>query len=296
MAVNQERRMNSFQQHMAHRHLPLRRLSTLLLLICKATEADGLFDPSPSIILLKCRRGVFQSAVAFTTAACTILLNTNDAVLAADQVQELQQQQQQGRKSKRPYAPTVEALVPGTQVRVSLQKASQLTTTWINTTNGIDRGDAVLQQLRDLFDATTTPARPSVLAQPQRSPKLSGRAVRSALNAYTVNLRFGENYILTAPPEQRKQLIRNDALPNVQTVITADLDLRDLYRNQIQTAVDDVQAELLLPTPDPLEVRTLLLEARTAIDAWFMLIDDFDVQAADSKLKQQQQGRSSNNN
>ena len=45
-------------------------------------------------------------------------------------------------------------------------------------------------------------------------------------------------------------MIRADALPGVKTVITADLDLRDLYRNQIQTAVDDLQAELALNEPD----------------------------------------------
>jgi hypothetical protein len=64
------------------------------------------------------------------------------------------------------------------------------------------------------------------------------------MNVYTANLRFGESYLLTASPEVLKKMIREEQLPDVKTVITADLDLRDLYRNRIQTTMEDAQAEL----------------------------------------------------
>jgi hypothetical protein len=114
---------------------------------------------------------------------------------------------------------------------------------------------------------------------------LSGPLVRSALNVYTANLRFSDSYVLTADPAVRKQLIRSDALPNVQTVITADLDLRDLYRSVIQTAVDDLQAELC-STADASEVQTLLSQAQVAVTAWFALIDEADIRDAEQRLQE----------
>jgi hypothetical protein len=56
---------------------------------------------------------------------------------------------------------------------------------------------------------------------------------------------FGESYTVTATLETKKAYIRaNDGLPDVKAVITSDLDLRDLYRNELQLKVDDAQAEL----------------------------------------------------
>jgi hypothetical protein len=74
-------------------------------------------------------------------------------------------------------------------------------------------------------------------------------------------------------------------LPNVQTVITADLDLRDLYRNAIQTAVDDLQAELF-STGDVMEVETLLSQAQVAVTAWFALIDEADIRDTERRLQE----------
>lgn len=275
---------------------------------CTAKEQSGSSDTShPPTLHLKSRRDfLVPSAATIATAAFTILLNVDDVALAADldEVEQQQQEQQQRKSSRRPYAPTVEALVPATHVRALLHKASSLTTTWIQTGSN-DADDGALQQLRDVMlledgSAPKTKRPPlrkegpyqdqqRIGAEPLLVSKLSGSAVRSAFNVYTANLRFGENYVLTASPAERKQLIRNDALPDVKTVITADLDLRDLYRNQIQTAVDDAGAELSLPRPDPQEVQQLMSEAMSAMDAWFALIDDFDVQTAESKRKQQQQ-------
>ena len=113
------------------------------------------------------------------------------------------------------------------------------------------------------------------------SSRLSGRSIRASMNVYTANLRFGESYVLTASPEIRKQLIRNDQLPDVRQVITADLDLRDLYRNRVQTLIEDAQAELYKRDgPDPIELQSLLEEASSICDKWFGLISPDDVQEA----------------
>ena len=41
-------------------------------------------------------------------------------------------------------------------------------------------------------------------------------------------------------------MIRNDALPSVQSVIVSDLDLRDLCRNQVLDSWDEAQAGKIL--------------------------------------------------
>jgi len=68
--------------------------------------------------------------------------------------------------------------------------------------------------------------------------------LRKAFDTYTGSLQFGEDYTLNVEGGQRKEMIRNDALPSVKQTITADLDLRDLYRNDILTTVQDLRAEL----------------------------------------------------
>jgi hypothetical protein len=102
------------------------------------------------------------------------------------------------------------------------------------------------------------------------------------MNFYTANLRFGESYILTASPEDKSRMLReNGRFPDVKQVITADLDLRDLQRNYVQTTLDDVSAELFQTTePDGQEVTRLLQEAVNAFDKWMTLIEPEDVHKA----------------
>jgi hypothetical protein len=75
-------------------------------------------------------------------------------------------------------------------------------------------------------------------------------------------------------------MIRNDQLPSVKAVITSDLDLRDLYRNQLLTAVDDVTAEVAYQLKlkqqseqesidsDVTDVADLMNQAYTACSKW----------------------------
>ncbi len=124
---------------------------------------------------------------------------------------------------------------------------------------------------------------------------------RAAFNIYTRQLRFdSERYIWTASLEERKKFIRQyDALPDVTTVITSDLDLRDLIRNQILDSWDDARGEfyyqitermnITLPFSSGVtiirnsfrngewrELEALVLRSKTFCEEWFALIPEQD--------------------
>ncbi len=82
-------------------------------------------------------------------------------------------------------------------------------------------------------------------------------------------------------------------------VIRSDLDARDLYRNALQTALEDARAEYLYQTKnskkrrvgeieksegedemDLSELISILKEAKLAIDKWFSFVPDQDVKMA----------------
>ncbi|CAB9520842.1 expressed unknown protein [Seminavis robusta] len=109
-------------------------------------------------------------------------------------------------------------------------------------------------------------------------------AMRAAFNAYTNNLVFGDSYQLNVQGAERKALVRNDALPDVNTVVVSDLDLRDLYRNQVLQNMDDAKAEIDYQISsgevDVNEVLACLQAARASCDEWFSFIPKEDVQAA----------------
>lgn len=115
---------------------------------------------------------------------------------------------------------------------------------------------------------------------------------RAAFNLYQDSLQFDANkYVLTVAKEDRKQMIRQDRLPDVKSVIAADLDLRSLYRNFVLTKWDDARAELayqrgqLSPEQNTTslnleELLDILLEAQRACETWFSFIDENDVKEA----------------
>jgi hypothetical protein len=113
--------------------------------------------------------------------------------------------------------------------------------------------------------------------------------IRAAFNAYTNNLLYGDSAKLTASPQVRRRLIRDDQVPDVSTVIRSDLDLRDLYRNQVLSAVDEARAELsyqlATARDDPASVDLadlsgLLITAWESCDLWFSLVPDQDAREA----------------
>lgn len=122
--------------------------------------------------------------------------------------------------------------------------------------------------------------------------------MRAAFNAYTNNLVFGESYTLNASREEKKRMIRQyDQLPDVTSVIRSDLDLRDLYRNQVLTAMDDAKAELQYqlassdddePSMDFKELLSILREAQSSCNEWFNFVPENDLrQALDVVLQEE---------
>lgn len=109
--------------------------------------------------------------------------------------------------------------------------------------------------------------------------------VRRALNIYTTNLIFDPNkYIYAGSKEEKSKLIRENRLPTATDVIRSDLDARDLYRNALQTSLDDARAEYMYQKKnnfeDLSEMMTILRNARDAIDMWFSFIPERDVRDA----------------
>ena len=120
----------------------------------------------------------------------------------------------------------------------------------------------------------------------QESKREQGNELLAALNFYTSQLEFSNAYLLTASPEDRKRLIRNDQLPSLTAVIASDLDLRDLYRNDFLTALADANAEVKYQLKqstnevDVTDVVELMEKAHTSINLWFDLIAAMDVKDA----------------
>jgi hypothetical protein len=217
----------------------------------------------------------------------------------------------------RPRAP-LEALLPATEQRFLVEKACKLLKKLeelkLHSNGGSESAQSLWSDLLKLFSTTNNEAshgvgvysRHRVLGDPATQipwPKLSGANVRTALDIYTSKLQFGDSYILTASADVKKAWIRKyGALPDVKRVVTADLDLRDLYRNTIQTAIDDLQAELLyqqrktagsasdatlLEYLDLSEIVSLLEIARQGFEKWFAFIDPLDVQTVQAELEQE---------
>ena len=121
--------------------------------------------------------------------------------------------------------------------------------------------------------------------------------VRRALNIYTTNLNFNRNkYSFKGSAEEKSALIRNDRLPTATDVIRSDLDSRDLFRNQMQTSLEDSKAEYIyikkdcggdVSKADLTELIALLSAAKTAIDKWFAFISDDDVKEALSVVQKE---------
>jgi hypothetical protein len=237
-------------------------------------------------------------------AAMSMPTSTNDG--DDDGVNESSPTPSQAPSSNRPRAPK-EALVPAAQQRLLLEQAVGLANLLVNNDGAAskEQNDNKLDQLKELFEppVPSMPRKTAVsmtrrykvdeqMVQRANANKLSGAAVRAAMNVYTANLQFGESYILTASPAVKKALIaKYDGLPDVKQVITADLDLRDLYRNQAQTTIEDIQAELYRQEPDPAELVVLLAEASKAYGLWFAFISENDIREAIQRAEEITSGR-----
>jgi len=222
----------------------------------------------------------------------------------------------------KPFAPK-EALLPAVRVRLTIDRAIVLTD---SLSQGSDV-TSILQELENLLlkpqnyvrslKLQGVPSKPSDLylesykpmkgdlpfqrilirqgdvdtwKNLKRSEKSREREneILAALNAYTDFLSFSpDSYILNVDRATRSDMVRGDRLPAVQQVITSDMGLRYLYRNQILTAIDDAKAELKYLSShvsegavDSGELLDLLKSAHDACDRWFGLIDPAAVKEA----------------
>eukprot|EP00557_Chaetoceros_sp_GSL56_P011818 CAMPEP_0176486514 /NCGR_PEP_ID=MMETSP0200_2-20121128/5606_1 /TAXON_ID=947934 /ORGANISM="Chaetoceros sp., Strain GSL56" /LENGTH=335 /DNA_ID=CAMNT_0017883215 /DNA_START=279 /DNA_END=1286 /DNA_ORIENTATION=- len=114
--------------------------------------------------------------------------------------------------------------------------------------------------------------------------------VREAFNYYTRQLQFDTDYyLLNVSAQEKKKMIRNDELPDIQSVIVSDLDLRDLVRNQVLDAYDDVKFELQYQVANyekglefdaSGDLKAALVKAKKECDEWFSFISEQDVKEA----------------
>ena len=122
--------------------------------------------------------------------------------------------------------------------------------------------------------------------------------VRRAFNIYTTNLNYNpDKYVYGGTLEEKKKLIREERLPTAGEVIRSDLDARDLYRNAVQTALEDSRAEFLyqkkvtvgnVESFDTDDLVGLLRDARAAVDKWFGFIPEEDIEEALKAVEKEQ--------
>ncbi len=224
------------------------------------------------------RRSLFAKAALSISPAFLTLIVAPQVAMADDSHSTVLQ------AAKKPWAPT-EALLPATRVRLLLNRSIALAdelASFSSTATGIStnekaRIEEILEQLG------------SILVPPTSASDLKpNKSIRLAFNTYTAYLRYDEKFTLNGSPSERKKLIREDRIPDVKQVITADLDLRDLYRNQVLTNVDEARAELRYQMDegakgngvDGEELLRLLNAAGNACDEWFNLISIDDIKEA----------------
>ena len=187
--------------------------------------------------------------------------------------------------SHRPRAPLA-ALLPAMQQRLLLEQCLSLTTMYL-TTSTTSEEEYLLSQLKSILpqDTDTDTDTESITnhwsSHYQQQKQLSGMTIRTSCNIYTAQLRFADTYILTTDQTIKSRIIRRDGgIPTVQQVVIADLDLRDLYRNEMQTLVDDATAELYSPNRSKKELNSLLIKTLQASDKWLAFISEDDIMEA----------------
>jgi hypothetical protein len=295
--------------------IPIWRMFLMTLIVPWQREGDRLCTLCTSVVLMTIKFATPASAAmveASETEAVTKELLI-DSMTSATEMPPTMATVLDGPQS-RPRAP-LEALLPATEQRFLVEKACKLLKKLeelkLHSNGGSESAQSLWSDLLKLFATSKDETSRgvglySVLGDPATHfpwPKLSGANVRAALDIYTSKLQFGDSYILTASADVKKAWIRKyGALPDVKQVVTADLDLRDLYRNTIQTAIDDLQAELLyqqrktagfasedtlLESLDLSEIASLLEITRQGFEKWFAFIDPLDVHTVQAELERE---------
>ena len=221
--------------------------------------------------------------------------------------------------TKKPFAP-IETLLPAVRVKTTIDQAIELTeillkdSTDVKSIQQLDRLLLQPQSYTRSLKLQGVPEKPADLYLNSYKPmkgdlplqriliqngdvrtwkqlkksekeKESNSEVRAALNAYTDALTFSsDTYLLNVDKATRSSMVREDRLPDVTQVITSDMGMRYLYRNQVLTAMDDVKAEMEYQLGNTSKEWSDLLEllqiAEKALSRWFSLIDPNDVKEA----------------
>jgi len=272
----------------------LRPATRIRLFIDQAIEIGTVHQDKPSVEILQEWRDLFQStltpAVSSTTIGAGIGYSHNPFMTRSEQV-----------LSQRYLV--IDTNTAWEKARIK-EREARGAEQGIDYTTPYDRVNTVIQQWGDKSQF-------KILRQRQKTLEQSSD-LRAALNAYTNNLVFGNAMQLNVQGDERKSLIRNNALPNVNAVVVSDLDLRDLYRNQILQNMDDAQAELEYQLslvakksegnggadePEPIdiqEVLTYLRNAQTSCQKWFSFIPESDTNLALQMVLDEQKDSESN--
>ncbi|CAB9531191.1 expressed unknown protein [Seminavis robusta] len=193
---------------------------------------------------------------------------------------------------EKPTAP-IGALLPAIQQRLLLQAALELAQS-SQQPQQLEKLQTILPPLDDQSSKRGTSQDVRVLQQYNPAKVLRGDLIRACMNLYTTNLNYDKllqtarddaAYTVTDPTWKKSYIRANDGLPDIQKVIGADLDLRYLYRNQVELKVDDAAAELYYASDnnnniDREELISLLREATLAFDQWLDRIRYGDVRDA----------------
>jgi len=178
---------------------------------------------------------------------------------------------------QKPTAP-IGALVPAIQQRLLVEAAVDL----------VGKGDTgKLKSFLSRLDEENRIPDSKLLESYDTALVLRGDLTRATMNLYQLNLNY--NNLLANPNEAftvtdqawKKSYIRaNDGLPDLKRIIGADLDMRQLLRNQVQLKLDDASAELYADDCDVEELDHLLREAANNFDLWLDRVRTGDVQDA----------------
>ena len=296
-----------------------------------------LFDRRTS--LLAFMTSSFALGTASTVAAASTPMEsvpeTQSQGISNDDNDGVSSRQQRMAFKNRPKAPT-RFLVPVTQQRLLLEKCLKLSERLVLSTNDAtalsqESSSAILDTLQELKSILIDPS--SSTSDKNRNPyytpnlkyqqrmerdqtilreyfdskgsrqQLSGTVLLAAMNTYTDHLTYSPDYVVNDENWKKAYIRSNGGLPNVEQLVRADMDLRVMYRNQVQLRVDDASAEFYYYYKNnirnnandeieqrqryrefAIEFQQLVKSASVALNEWFAMIDDKDIEEALSIL------------
>ena len=179
-----------------------------------------------------------------------------------------------------PTAP-MGALLPSIQQRLLLEACLELAKQ-----NDLKQLQTILMPLDETTNNSAS-NNAKLLRKYNPARVLRGDLVRATMNLYQTNLDYrqimnnpSDSFTVTDPAWQKAYIRANDGLPDLDKIIGADLDLRQLLRNQVQVKLDDAAAELYLQDCDVAELTALLQDAARNFDLWLDRIQTSDVREA----------------